>query len=141
MSNLILTYQGAVQSWELDSNDHMNVMFYINKFELAGRNLGHETGMHNDFLKKNNWGVAVVEQNIQYMQEVLEDELIRIESGISRIGNKSFSAIHKMISRDRNEVVSIMKISLVLLDKTARKSVPIPEEFKENMKALLVEAS
>lgn len=44
MAKMILTYQGAVQTWECDSNDHMNVMYYINKFELAGRNLGFEMG-------------------------------------------------------------------------------------------------
>ena len=30
-----LTYKGAVLTNECDSNKHMNVMYYINKFELA----------------------------------------------------------------------------------------------------------
>ncbi|MEM6803280.1 MAG: acyl-CoA thioesterase [Bacteroidota bacterium] len=138
MSGKILTYQGAVQSWELDSNDHMNVMFYINKFELAGRNLTHEMGMRNEILQKNNWGIAVVEQNIQYLKEVYEDELIRIESVLTHIGNKSFGAMHEMISRDREEVVSIMKASLVLLDKDARRATQIPLPIKESMRKLLI---
>ena len=37
-----LTYKGAVMTWECDSNRHMNVMYYINKFENAGRNMSVE---------------------------------------------------------------------------------------------------
>lgn len=137
MSQKILSYQGAVQTWECDSNDHMNVMYYINKFELGGRNAGHEVGMTNAYLQERNWGIAVVEQNIQYLKEVMEDELLRIESSLTRIGNKSFSYLHEMISRDKGEVVSIMKITLVILDKNNRKAAAIPEEIRQNMQKYL----
>ena len=38
MKEKILTYKGAVMTWECDSNGNMNVMYYINEFEHAGRN-------------------------------------------------------------------------------------------------------
>lgn len=138
MKAKVLTYQGAVQTWECDSNDHMNVMYYINKFELAGRNLGFEMGTTNQFLKERDWGIAVVEQNIQYLHEVMEDDLLRVESWVTRVGNKSFSVIHEMISREQDRIVSIMKVSLVFLDKKARKAVPIPSEIKSKIQALIL---
>jgi len=139
MKDKILTYQGAVQTWECDSNDHMNVMYYVNKFELAGRNLGYEMGTTKEFLKEKNWGIAVVEQNIQYLHEVMEDDLLRIESWVTRVGNKSFSVVHEMVSREQKQIVSIMKVSLVFLDKKARKAVSIPAEIKEKMLNIMTE--
>lgn len=93
-----------------------------------------------EYLQKRNWGIAVVEQHIQYLREVVEDDLIQIKSWLTRIGNKSFSVHHEMRSRELDEVVSTMKVSLVILDKTQRKAVPIPAEIKEKMEALLGEA-
>ena len=40
-----LTYKGAVMTWECDSNGHMNVMYYINKYENAGRNFDLDLGL------------------------------------------------------------------------------------------------
>jgi len=76
----VLTYKGAVATWECDSNGHMNVMYYISKYELAGRNCSLEIGLTKKFLQDNNYGIAVVEQVIKYQKEVFEDDLLYIES-------------------------------------------------------------
>ena len=70
----ILTYKGAVMTWECDSNQHMNVMYYINKFENAGRNFGLNLGLQK--LMSKEVGSVVVEQNIKYIKEVFEDDLL-----------------------------------------------------------------
>ena len=77
----VLTYKGAVMTWECDSNRHMNVMYYINKFEHAGRNFDIELGLFKDGLSEEK-GIVVLEQNIKYLKEVFEDDLLDTEGKI-----------------------------------------------------------
>jgi len=124
-----LTYKGAVMTSECDSNQHMNVMYYINKFELAGRNTNIELGL-TDIVGKNNIGIVVVEQKINYLREVFEDDLLYVESTLLDIGNKAFTILHEMYNTNSKELVSTMKVIIVLFDQVARKALPFPKDKK-----------
>lgn len=128
----ILTYKGAVMTWECDSNGHMNVMYYINKFEHSGRNFGLEMGL-TDLGRNDELGIVVVEQTIKYLKEVFEDELLFIESSLLAVGNKTFTILHEMYNTKNKELVSTMNVILVLFDKINRKALPIPTDIKENL--------
>ena len=127
----ILTYKGAVMTWECDSNQHMNVMYYVNKFENAGRNFGLNLGMHK--LMSKEVGSVVVEQNIKYLKEVFEDDLLYVESTLLGIGTKSMSILHEMYNGMSEEKVAEMKLVLVLFDKINRKAIPFPKEMKTEL--------
>ncbi|RMG26902.1 MAG: acyl-CoA thioesterase [Bacteroidetes bacterium] len=125
------SYRGAVMTWECDSNGHMNVMHYINKYELGGRNLIAEMGLSKNYMRDRNWGVAVLEQHVRYLQEVFEDDVLYIESCIKELSNKVFTFYHEMKHAMTHETVSTATIKLVLLDKEKRKAVPIPQDLRE----------
>ena len=127
----ILTYKGAVMTWECDSNQHMNVMYYINKFESAGRNFGLHLGIHDKM--SNEVGSVVVEQTIKYIKEVFEDDLLNVESSLLKVGNKSLIVLHEMYNGATTEKVAEMKLVLVLFDKVNRKALTLPEELKNNL--------
>ena len=124
-----LTYKGAVMTWECDSNGHMNVMYYINKFEHAGRHTNVELGL-TDLVGKNNIGIVIVEQQIKYLREVFEDDLLYIESTLLDIGNKAFTILHEMHNTKSKELVSTMKVVFVLFDQVGRKALPFPKDKK-----------
>ncbi len=132
-----LTYKGAVQSWECDSNGHMNVMYYINKFELAGCNSGLEFGLTKEFFRTNNYGIAVIEQLIQYKKEVFQDDLLYILSRPKGYTNKVFHFEHELWCKDRNELSAVMDIKLVILDLGKRKAVKMPQDIKFGLEKLL----
>ncbi len=124
-----LTYKGAVMTWECDSNQHMNVMYYVNKFEVAGRNTNVELGL-TDLVGKNNVGIVVVEQQINYLREVFADDLLYIESTLVHVGNKAFTILHEMYNTNSKELVSTMKVVIVLFDQIERKALPFPKDKK-----------
>ncbi len=124
-----LTYRGAVMTWECDSNRHMNVMYYINKFEHAGRNFDLELGLHEDSSESDH-GVVVLEQKINYIKEVFEDNLLYVMSSLKEIGNKAFKVHHEMYNGRNDEVVCTMLITLVRFDKVHRKALAFPQERK-----------
>ncbi len=131
----ILTYKGCVMTWECDSNGHMNVMYYINKFENAGRNYSLEMGIAP--LMNKEIGFVVVEQNIKYIKEVFEDDLLYVESSLIKVSNKAMVFKHEMYNGMTKEKVSEMNVVGVLFDKINRKALVIPEDVKMNMLSLL----
>ena len=126
-----LTYKGAVMTWECDSNNHMNVMYYINKFENGGRNYSLELGL-TPFMN-DEVGVVVVEQTIQYFKEVFEDDLLFIESSVEKVSNKTITIIHEMYNGFSKEKVSEMKVVIVMFDKINRKAMALPEEVRSKL--------
>ena len=135
--NKFLTYKGAVQSQECDSNGHMNVMFYINKFELAGRNSSAEFGLTNHFLQESNFGIAVIEQLIHYKKEVYADDLLHVMSAAKGFTNKVFEFEHELWCTNRKELSAVMKIKLVILDLSKRRAVILPDQIKSGLDKLL----
>jgi acyl-CoA thioester hydrolase len=128
-----LTYKGAVMTWECDSNGHMNVMYYINKFENAGRNFSLDIGLVSIMEQDPNMGIVVLEQTINYIKEVFEDDLLYVESELVDVGNKVYKIQHNMYNGATKELVSTMKIAVVLFDKMLRKSMIFPAELRDQL--------
>ena len=128
----VLTYKGAVMTWECDSNGHMNVMYYMNKFEQAGRNVDLKMDVAS-FGKDNQIGMVVVEQKINYFQELLEDDLIYIESSLLNVGNKAFTMLHEMYHGRTRKICATMRIVGVLFDKKSRKALPFPSDMRKEL--------
>lgn len=75
----------------------------------------------------------MLEQQIKYLKEVFEDDLISVESTLLAVGNKAFTVLHEMYNSRSRELVSTMKIVLVIFDKVHRKALPLPEGSKEKL--------
>lgn len=134
----ILTYKGAVMTWECDSNHHMNVMYYINKFEHAGRNFSLELGF-DELGDSEVMGMVVLEQHIKYLKEVFEDDLLFIESTLLTVGNKAFTVLHQMFNAKTKVLVCEMRIVSVLFDKINRSALPMPIANRKRLQAALEE--
>ncbi len=127
------SYKGAVLTNECDSNNHMNVMYYINKFEHAGRSFSHELGIGPQFLKEQNLGIAVVEQLIKYKREVFEDDILNIYSYAVGSTNKVMHFCHEMYKLETNILSATINIKLVMFDMDKRKSVNIPDHIIQSI--------
>ncbi len=135
----ICTYKGAVLANECDSNNHMNVMYYINKFEHAGRNFSHEIGLGKTYLKDKNLGVAVVEQFIQYKREVHEDDIVHIYSHAIGAKDKVFTLCHEMYNMETEILSAVITIKLVIFDLTKRKAILIPNNILQSITSLRID--
>jgi len=138
MSNKkINTYRGAVLSWECDEIGHMNVMYYVNKFELAGRYLNGCLGMSISTLKEQNWGTTVVRQEINYHQEVFSGTLLYANSNIVEIGNKSYVSFHELRNAETNKLVSSARNTVVIFDLETRKAIYLPDFVRLKLEEML----
>ena len=62
------TYRGAVYPWHCDHIGHMNVMWYVGKFDEATWNRFARIGQTPTYLRESGRGMAAVQQNITYQR-------------------------------------------------------------------------
>ena len=117
---------------ECESNEHLNVMYYINKFEQARHNFMLEMGFRNT-RDHQQMDTVVLEQKINYFKEVKERDLLFIESTLLEIGNKSFTILHEMFNTDSRELVCTMKMVMVPFDRQNRCALPFPNDLRKEL--------
>jgi acyl-CoA thioester hydrolase len=132
----LLTYKGAVYPWHCDHMGHMNVMWYVGKFDEATWHLFHALGLTPAFLRQNNRGMAAVEQTIQYKRELVAGDVVTIHSALIELKDRSVRFTHTMRKADTNEIAATTTLTGVHLDTVARRACMFPEIVKERATAL-----
>jgi len=137
MKDLIETYRGAVYPWHCDQMGHMNVMWYVGKFDEATWNLFAAMGVTTAFLKEKRRGVAAVQQNITYKRELLAGDTIAVRSAFLEVHDKVARFVHEMRNTQTNEVASVCVLTGVSMDAQTRKSIPFPEDMVKRAQSLV----
>ena len=137
MSELIETYRGAVYPWQCDHMGHMNVMWYVGKFDEATWNLFAEMGVTTAFLKQNKRGMAAVQQNITYKRELVAGDVIAVRSAFLDVREKVAKFVHEMRNAVTGEVSAVCVLTGVSMDSQTRKSCPFPEDVVTRARKLV----
>jgi acyl-CoA thioester hydrolase len=138
MPEPMLTYRGAVYPWHCDHMGHMNVMWYVGKFDEATWNLFGALGLDPAFLRANGRGMAAVEQNIAYKKELMAGDVVTIYSAVIEMKERVIRFSHEMRRTGTEEVAATTVITAVHLDTTARKATAFPPSIRERAQALVV---
>ncbi len=135
--SLPIMYKGAVYPWHCDHMGHMNVMWYVGKFDEANWNLFNYLGITAEYLKKHHRAMAGVQQNITYKQELMAGDVIEVRSRILEVREKVLRAEHELHHVNRGTAAAIMDITSVHIDAVARKSCPFPGAIRERAAGLI----
>jgi len=133
----LVTYRGTVYPWHCDHMGHMNVMWYVGKFDEATWQMFHRTGMTSCYLRDANRGMAAVQQNITYIRELLAGDLVTVTSRILEIRDKVLRFSHEMANDATGEVAASCEMTGVHTDLGARRSCPFEPHIREKMACLL----
>ncbi len=125
-----LTYKGAVYPWHCDHMGHMNVMWYVGKFDEATWSYFASLGLTPAKLRDNARGMAALEQNLTYKREVLPGDTLEIYTSTVEIKDKTVRFNHEMIDCETGEIVSICELLAVHMDANARKAIALPKEVQ-----------
>ena len=136
---MIETYRGTVYPWHCDHMDHMNVMWYVGKFDEATWNLMSGIGMNAAFLRKHHRGMAAVDQRISYQRELHAGNTVAIRSGIVSVGERKIIFFHEMRDADKDEISAITLLTGVHMDTQLRKAAPLPDGVREAAQAYVVD--
>ncbi len=128
----ILTYRGTVYPWHCDHIGHMNVMWYVGKFDEATWHLFAQIGLTPSYFHASGRGMAAVQQNISYKRELLAGDILEIRSRILEVRDRVLRFAHDMINVDGGEAAASCELTAMHLDRTARRST----DFEANIRML-----
>ena len=131
MSGLLETYRGTVYPWQCDHMGHMNVMWYVGKFDEATWNLFALVGITPTLLRTQSRGMAAVQQNIGYRRELNAGDVVTVRSAVLEVRDKVLRFVHEMRNAESGEIAAVCELTGVHIDTLARKSCPFPTEVLE----------
>lgn len=137
--SLTETYRGAVYPWHCDHMGHMNVMWYVGKFDEATWNFFSHIGLTPLALRGSGRGMAAVDQRIAYQVELHAGDTVAVRSGAVQVGTRSLTFVHEMRNAETGAVASVTVLTAAHIDTTARKSTPLPDEVAERARRCIVD--
>lgn len=124
------TYRGTVYPWQCDHVSHMNIMWYVGKFDEANWNLFARIGLTPSYLRSSNRGMAAVQQNITYKRELLAGDIVEIRSTLIELREKSIRFVHEMYNAETGEIAATCEITGVHMDRQARKATAFTSDIR-----------
>lgn len=132
----LLTYRGTVYPWHCDHVGHMNVMWYVGKFDEATWHLFHAIGLTPSYLRANHRGMAAVEQQIFYLRELHAGDVVTVRTHVDEVKAKLIVFTHAMTNDDTGEVAARTILKGVHMDTVQRKSCPFAPEILAKARSL-----
>ena len=140
MAEPLVTYRGTVYPWHCDHVGHMNVMWYVGKFDEATWQLFNAVGLTPSYLRTSKRGMAAVDQHISYIKELHAGAVVTIRTSVLEVKDKSIRFVHEMLNDETNEIAARTTLMAVHLDTEQRKSCTFEEAIAAKA-ALLVRSS
>ncbi|HET6466116.1 MAG TPA: thioesterase family protein [Nitrospiria bacterium] len=132
------TYRGTVFPWHCDHIGHMNVMWFVGKFDEATWQLFSILGITASYIRKQSRGMAGLEQRVSYQRELRAGDVVSIRSGVLEMKEKVIRYVHEMRNDETGERSAMMIVTSVHMDTAKRKSCPFPKEIVEAGRAMII---
>jgi acyl-CoA thioester hydrolase len=133
----IETYRGVVYPSQLDHMNHMNVQWYISKFDEGTWQLFSFLGITNKYMRENDKGMAALEQITKYKAEVMAGDLLVIKSKVLEVRDKTIRFIHTMYNAETNAEVATTELVAIHLDRRKRKGCFLPDDIRSRCEELI----
>ncbi len=128
-----VTYRGAVYPWHCDHMGHMNVMWYVGKFDEATWTFFAESGLTPAYLRENRRGMAAVEQHLRYVKELLAGDVIYVTTRLLEVTRRKIRFEHHMVNGITGDLAAICELVAVHTDTQVRRAVEFEEAIGEEL--------
>ena len=137
----LLTYRGTVFPWHCDHMGHMNVMWYVGKFDEATWHLFASIGLTRAYMRETGSVFGAVQQNITYMRELLAGDIIEVRSRVLEMREKVIRFEHEMINSSSGQACARCEQTTVHIDAKARKAAAFPAAIRAAAEAAIQQGS
>jgi len=139
MTALIETYRGTVYPWQCDHMDHMNVMWYVGKFDEGTWNFFNHIGLTPSLLREHARGMAAVDQRVAYQSELHAGDVVAVRAGVIEVREKILRFFQEMRNVETGEVSAVTALVAVHMDTSARRSCALPQAVIDKARACVVD--
>lgn len=108
------TGRSPVQPWECDRMGHLNVQFYLARFAEAEKQLLLALGYGPTRRQVDRVAVRPVKHRIQFKRENHEGAILRLRSGIRRVGADRLFLYHELYEAETNTLSATCEAELIL---------------------------
>ncbi|MDD3991542.1 MAG: thioesterase family protein [Desulfobacterales bacterium] len=136
MKQMPITHRGVVYPWQCDHVGHMNVMWFVGKFDEATWNLFALAGFTGAYLAREHRGLAAVEQHLRYRRELRAGDVLVVRSGVVEVREKVLKFYHEMREALSEEIAATAVLTAVHIDTDRRRACPIPPEIQARAESL-----
>lgn len=127
-------YTGEVLPAWIDSNDHMNLAYYVVLFDHGTDAIYNALGIGTDYKQRYRAGTFAVETHTLYRAELLVGARVSVESVVAGVDAKRLHLAHTMLGPDGNPA-AMQEILFLHVDLESRRVAPWPAEILANLLA------
>lgn len=131
------TYRGTVYPWHCDHMGHMNVMWYVGKFDEATWQLFATIGLGPAALRASARGMAAVDQHIRYRRELLAGAVVSVDTVVREVHERRIVFEHTMRDDADGEVAAQTTLVGVHIDTRLRKACAFAPEVADAARRLV----
>src|SRR5262249_52423466 len=140
LSDPLITYRGAVYPSQCDHMGHMNVSWYVEKFDEATWQLFAAIGLTRSRMRNEGIGMAGVEQNIEYKRELYAGDVVTVSSTVLEVKDKVIRFAHEMRNDETGELAARTSLVAVHLDMSTRRARALPSDVRDRARSLIAES-
>ena len=133
----LVTYRGSVYPGQCDQMGHMNVSWYVAKFDEGTWQLFAALGLTPSRLRGEPLGMAGVDQRIEYKRELYAGDVVTVSSTVLEVREKVIRFVHEMRNDETGEVAARTTLVAVCIDRNTRRARPLPEDVRERARAMI----
>jgi acyl-CoA thioester hydrolase len=124
------SFPGAVVAEWIDSNDHMNLAYYIVLFDRATDALFLPFGIGPDYKARTGCGTFAAETHNIYDQELLLGERVRVNTLVLGVDDKRMHIAHEMFRLSDGVRAASQELLYLHVDLGRRKVVQWPDDAR-----------
>ena len=129
---LIPTFSTAVNTWQCDENDHLNVQFYTEFGHEASSHLLASLGLGPRAQRAKGIDVSVVDDHVRYLREFRVVEPVEVHSAPVEVGERHLVAYHEVRNPASGHVAATIRRHIA-------SAQPWPAEVRARAEAARVE--
>jgi acyl-CoA thioester hydrolase len=137
MENWLEMYRTIVMPAHCDHYGHMNVRHYAAFFDDAGWQMLTRAGVSLTEFNSRGLATVVASLTINFHHEMRAGHLALIQGSFTRVGEKSFSYELRLYEADSMTHCATEKVVEVCFDTAKRSSVPLPDDVRRKLAAIL----
>ena len=135
MDNYRFTLPIEVRYGDLDPQGHVNNAKHLTYFEQARVQYLIELGLFSTDQSFMEIGVILADAQITYLAPIRYGQKIRAGARAVKLGNKSITMAQNIVDATTGEALATGGVVMVAYDYQARKTIPLPEEWRKKIQA------
>lgn len=134
----VVTYRGTIYPWQCDHMGHMNVMWYVGKFDEASWQMLSMLGLGQSRMRAQGIAMVAVEQHLEYKRELHAGDAVTIRTSVLEVKDKSLRFQHEMRHDETGELAASTVVVGVHLDAKLRKARSLPADVRARATQVLM---